>query len=160
MGLVTWIAIHVYHIGDLLHYMDDSFSFDTNPMLKCYEPYDTYYPSKQCRLLMLWDDIGLPHEKRTQVFGCDLNIISFHVNPSAMSFTMPANSKLDLILAIRTFADSSASRRHPLVEWQRLLGWINWGLNVFPLLHPALKSSYMKIRGKTNAHTSLYLNHD
>src|SRR5882724_12582110 len=112
MGLVTWIAIHVYHIGDLLHYMDDSFSFDTNPMLKCYEPYDTYYPSKQCRLLMLWDDIGLPHEKQKQVFGCNFDIIGFHVNPLATSFTMPSNLKSELISAVRAFADSSMTHCH------------------------------------------------
>jgi len=34
---------------------------------------------------------------------------------------------------------------------------VNWGLNVFPLLGPALQSSYMKIWGKTNAHASLCL---
>jgi len=84
---------------------------------------------------MLWDDIGLPHEKQKQVFGHNLDIIGFHVKkPHAMSFTMPSNSKSDLILAIRTFADSSTVCHHPLVEWQHLLGWINWGLNIFPLL--------------------------
>jgi len=43
MGLVTWIGIHVYLIKDLLHYMDDCVSFDTNPMLEYYIPYDAYY---------------------------------------------------------------------------------------------------------------------
>ena len=109
---------------------------------------------------MLWDDIGLPHEKQKQVFGCNFDIIGFHVNPLATSFTMPSNLKSELISAVRAFADSSMTHHHPLVEWQRLLGWVNWGLNVFPLLRPALQSSYMKIRGKTNAHASLYLNCD
>src|SRR5882724_2050392 len=42
MGLVTWIGIHVYSIKDLLHYMDDSFSYDTNLSLEYYRPYNTY----------------------------------------------------------------------------------------------------------------------
>src|SRR5882724_2900575 len=160
MGLVMWIGIHVYSIKDLLHYMDDSFSYDTNPSLEYYGPYNAYYPSKQCRLLILWDDISLPHKKRKQVFGQNLNIIGFHVNLRVMSFMMPSESKKDLISAVRSFADSSTTHRHPLVEWQRMLGWINWGFKHLPLIQPALQSSYMKIRGKTNAHTSLYLIRD
>jgi len=49
---------------------------------------------------------------------------------------MPAESKNELIHAIFEFIDTSSSRRRPLVEWERLLGWINWGLNTFPLLKP------------------------
>src|SRR5882724_7542868 len=158
MGLVAWIVIHVYSIEDLLHYMDDAFTYDTDPTLQYYHPHDTHYPSKQCRLLTLWDDIGLPHEQRKQVFGQCIDIIGFFINPVEMSFTMPSDSKEALIMAIRVFIDTSALRRRPLVEWQHLLGWINWGLNTFPLLKPGLQSSYEKIRGKSNAHASIYLN--
>jgi len=38
------------------------------------------------------------------------------------------------------------------------LGWINWGINTFPLLKPGLHSSYVKIQGKSNAHASIFLN--
>jgi len=62
MGLVAWIGIYIYMIEDLLHYMDDAFSYDSDLTLQYYGPHDLYYPSKQCRLLTLWDDIGLPHE--------------------------------------------------------------------------------------------------
>ena len=47
MGLVTWISIHIYSIKDLLHYMDDCFSYDTNLTLEYYRPHNTYYPLKQ-----------------------------------------------------------------------------------------------------------------
>ena len=62
MGLVVWIRIYVYMIEDLLHYMDDSFTYDSDLTLRYYGPHNSYYPSKQCHLLTLWDDIGLPHE--------------------------------------------------------------------------------------------------
>jgi len=84
MGLVAWIGIYVYMIEDLLHYMDDAFTYDANPVLEHYAPHNTHYPSKQCRLLTLWDDIGLPHERQKQVFSQCLDIIGFFVNPLDM----------------------------------------------------------------------------
>src|SRR5882724_4074751 len=158
MGLVSWIGIYIYMIEVLLHYMDNVFTYVTNPVLQYYPPYNTYYPSKQCCLLTLWDNIGLPHEQCKQIFDQCINIISFFVNPVDMSFSMPPNLKDAPIIAIRIFIDTTESCRRPLVEWQCLLGWINWGLNTFPLLKPGLQSSYVKISGKSNAHASIYLN--
>jgi len=77
-----------------------------------------------------------------------------------MTITMPETSKLDLLNVIKTFIDTRLSCWRPLVEWQCLLGWINWALNVFPLLKPALQSSYDKILGKAHPHTPVYLNWD
>ena len=158
MGLISWISIYVYMIEDLLHYMDNAFLYDMDPVLKIYPPHHTHYPSKQCRLLTLWDDIGLPHEQCKQVFGWCIEIISFFVNPVQMSFTMSLELKEALIIGIRLFINTTSACRRPLVEWQHLLGWINWGLNTFPLLKPGLQSSYEKIRGKLHVHASIYLN--
>ena len=60
--------------------------------------------------------------------------------------TMPADTLNELILAIQEFV--SANHKFTLCEWQRLAGWINWSLNVFPLLWPALNNLYAKITGK------------
>ena len=38
--------------------------------------------------------------------------------------------------------------RRKVKEWQQLAGWVNWALNVYPLLRPALNNLYSKIRGK------------
>ncbi|KAF8573783.1 hypothetical protein K439DRAFT_1374373, partial [Ramaria rubella] len=160
MGLVFWIAIHVKKIEDLLHYMDDAWSYDMEPKLYHYAPYDTYYPSKQVKLLMLWDEIRLPHKKAQQVFRPTLRIIGFNIDPAAMTLIMPPKSKTELIAAIRSFIAPSRSRRHPLVQWQRLIGWINWSLNSFPLLRPVLQSVYAKIAGKSIPRASVYLNQD
>ena len=71
---------------------------------------------------------------------------------------MPQELKDDIIIAILKFIDTTSSHCHPLVEWQWLLGWINWGLNTFLLLKLGLQSSYSKIQGKSNAHALIYLN--
>lgn len=74
-----------------------------------------------------------------------------------MSVTMPPESSSDLVEHIRSFL-SAPRRQQPLREWQRLLGWINWGLNVHPLLKPGLQSAYRKIAGKTLSRAPIYLN--
>jgi hypothetical protein len=127
-------------------------------VLQYYAPYDTFYPSKQVCLLALWDEISLLHEKRKQEFGPALVIIGLSADPHNMSIMMPTPTKAELVSAIRKFVDTSSSRWHALVEWQRLLGWINWAINTFPLIHPAIQSSYAKIAGKSQAHATIYLN--
>ena len=43
-------------------------------------------------------------------------------------------------------------------SWLCILGHANWALNVFPLLKPALNSSYNKIAGHTYMNAPVYLN--
>jgi len=75
-----------------------------------------------------------------------------------MTIKMSDKSRSDLTSAIRAFIDSSSSRRRPVIEWQRILGWINWGLNAYPLLRPALQPAYAKISGKQISRAQVYLN--
>jgi len=124
-----------------------------------YEPYDTYYPRKQVTLLRLYNYLGLPHVKKKLVFGHALNIIGLYVDLSSMTITMPSDACDKLVSAIHAFIDMASSRCHPLVKWQRMLGWINWSLNAFPLCCPALQSAYAKIAGKQVARAKIYLNH-
>ena len=42
--------------------------------------------------------------------------------------------------------------------WLRTLGYANWALNAFPILKPALNSSYDKITGKVALSQSVYIN--
>ncbi|KAF8574788.1 hypothetical protein K439DRAFT_1261382, partial [Ramaria rubella] len=156
--LVIWITIHVIHVADLLHYMEDTWSYEMNETLMLYEPYESYYPLKQIQLLRLWDILGLPHSKDKQVFRNSLEIVGLHVDPRAMKITMVPNCKLELCSAIRSFIDTTTGCRRPLVEWQCLLGWINWALNVYLLLNPGLQSSYANISGKTQLHAPIFLN--
>jgi len=63
-GLVMWIAIYVYLCADVMHYMDNAWSYEMDLTLIFYEPYSSYYPKKQVILLRLYDELGLPHTKR------------------------------------------------------------------------------------------------
>ncbi|KIJ43077.1 hypothetical protein M422DRAFT_170302 [Sphaerobolus stellatus SS14] len=158
MSLVIWIAINIKNIDDMLHYMDNTFNYKMNPELEYYRPYNRSYPKKQVALLRLWDEIGLPHSVKKQEFGSSLVIIGFHVDPVCMSLSIPYSARMEMVTAIRQFLDTTHSRRHPLKQWQQLLRWGNWALNVFPLLRPALQLSYLKIAGKTWPNAGIVLN--
>ncbi|PBK95297.1 hypothetical protein ARMGADRAFT_926464 [Armillaria gallica] len=154
-GLITWIAINVEDIADLGCYVDDDFSFDEWRDLDFYKPYDSFYPSKQAKLLRLWDHLGVPHSKPKQLFGLQMVIIGFDVDLNAMTATMPSDSKAELVLALRHFASSN---HRNLQEYQQIAGWTNWSFNVFPLLKPGLCNMYAKMQGKTNPFAGIALN--
>ena len=140
-------------------YIDDTFSYEYDPVLDFYQPYNRCLPKKQAALLRIWDKIGLPHEDHKQVFGRMLEIIGFEVDLDAMSITLTTTRRTELVRAIREFIDP-ARRQIPLREWLRLLGYINWSLNVFPMLKPALNSSWDKVWGKTQMSASIWINRD
>jgi hypothetical protein len=143
-SLVLWIAIVILHIHDLFAYVDDAFSWEFASNVTFYPPYKKFLPTKQAKLLTLFDEVGVPHNERKQVSGSPLQIIGFDVDPNAMSITMPLDARNELITAIRTFANPR--QRRSLRDFQRLAGWVNWALNVYPLLRPGLSSIYEKMR--------------
>src|SRR5882724_1505442 len=157
-GLIICAAIHISQIEDLMYYMDDAWSYDTNPILTYYVPYDCFYPAKQVTLLHLYNDLGLPHIKSKQLFSPTLEIIGLYIDPQVMTISISEESCDRLIAAIHAFIDTSKSRKRLLIEWQCILSWINWGLNMFPLLCPALQSLYMKIARKHVTWGMIYLN--
>jgi hypothetical protein len=159
LGVVTWVAIHIYRIVALLAYVDDTFSFDFDDQLYLYEgpDYSKLVPRKQRQLLRLWDLIGIKHEEKKQEYGRQLTIIGFIVDLDTMTITMSSDKREDLISALHSFT-TPPRQLHPLRTWLRLLGWANWALNVFPLLRPALNSSWEKTRGKTQMNLGVWLN--
>jgi hypothetical protein len=74
-------------LKDLLGYIDHNCSFKEGKVL-WYEPYCCYSPAKQTKLLHLWDEIGLPHEKQKQKYGPTLHIIGFTVDLNGMHVSM------------------------------------------------------------------------
>jgi hypothetical protein len=155
-SLVLWIAIHVKHILDLFAYVDDAFSWEFADHITFYPPYQKFLPTKQAQLLSLFDDLGVPHEERKQVFGSPLQIIGFEVDPNSMTITMPIAARDELVSAIRAFANPR--QRRSLKDFQRLAGWVNWALNVYPLLRPGLSSIYEKMRRGTFPYQKLSVN--
>ena len=159
MGLVLWIAIFVILIADLFGYIDDNLFFDEEGNVLWYQPYQCYYPAKQTKLLKLWDEINLPHEKSKQEYGPVLRIIGFMVDPNLMRVSMDEEDRARLLEHISEFAATApGGTRRTLREFQQLAGWINWSFNVFPLLKPALSNIYAKIGGKTETHAKIFVN--
>ncbi|KAJ8593276.1 hypothetical protein M405DRAFT_685409, partial [Rhizopogon salebrosus TDB-379] len=156
MSLVAWIALRRKLIDDLKTYMDDSFSFELADNLLLYEPYQALFPAKQTRLLQLWDEICLPHDRAKQEFGSPLTVIGFDVDPNRMLATLPPHKKAALVAELRRFGVSH--RRWSLREWQRLAGWCEWSFNVFPLLKPGLSNVYAKISGKQQPRALVHVN--
>lgn len=154
-GLVMWIAINIEHILELFAYVDDAFGWDFEGNLLWYEPYSTSFPEKQTRLLRLWDRLGIPHSRAKQVYGAQLTIIGFEVDANAMTITMPADSRRDLITAIRRF--SGVGQRRPLREFMRLAGSMNWALNTDPLLRPGLSAMYAKMAEKAHSQQPVWV---
>ncbi|KAL1761846.1 hypothetical protein FB107DRAFT_200060, partial [Schizophyllum commune] len=152
-SLVIWIAIYVKLLADLLEYVDDVFSWEFAGAWDYYEPYQDYFPSKQVAFLCLLDELGIPHERPKQLYGEQLEIIGFVVDPNAMTITMSASSKSELIAALRGFA--LPHTRRSLREFQQVGGWCNWSFNVHPLLRPGLCTLYHKMRGKTQSNATI-----
>jgi hypothetical protein len=126
---------------------------------RLYLPYAQAYPEKQTRWLELWDDLNIAHKKKKQEFGIVLTIIGFEVDPKQMSITMPKRSLDDLIAFLEDFLSTSLHGcRHELKQLQHLTGWVNWSLNVVPLMKPGLSNCYSKIARKVNPKAQVYVN--
>jgi hypothetical protein len=123
MGLVLWIAIFIKLIIDLFGYIDDNFRFDEEGNVMWYEPYQCYYPLKQTKLLLLWDEIGLPHEKSKQEYSPILRIIGFMINPEIMRVSMDEEDRTRLIHQVSEFiATAPGGMMCTLREFQQLAG--------------------------------------
>ncbi|TFY53164.1 hypothetical protein EVG20_g10240 [Dentipellis fragilis] len=152
--LVLWIAVNIRKIKDLLGYSDDTFSWEYRGNSVWYAPYATHLPRKQRDLLRLWDELGIPHRAEKQISGSPIPIIGFEVDANTMSVTLSDERRDKLVSAIRDFAGLSMKKcvRRPLHQFQSLAGWIQWALNVYPLLRPGLSMMYHKMCGKQQRH--------
>jgi hypothetical protein len=114
------------------------------------------FPTNMVALLLLWDELGIPHEEWKQVFRSPLPIIGFDMDPNLMKISLKEESKRALVQELRDFV--KYKRCHSLQEFEHIVGSLNWALNVCPLLHPGLSAVYTKIQGKTNPKGLLWLN--
>ena len=144
-ALISWIAKHCCGIDDLA-YVDDSFGLEEEGKEMEYTPYGTSFPMQQAQLLQLWDQLGVPHKQRKQIFGNPLTILGIEVDVNNLTFTLSDEAKERLVRELQE--SSQKGTRKKVKEWQRVAGWLNWVLNVHPLLRPALNNLYAKIRGK------------
>ena len=91
-----------------------------------------------------------------QISGASIPIISFEVNPNALTITMVDSKKAELIAAFTAFTVQGTWKT--LWEFKKLKYWVNWTLNVFPHLWPALCQLYHKIIGKTWLNAPIWVN--
>ncbi|KAG2340133.1 hypothetical protein BDR05DRAFT_977435 [Suillus weaverae] len=155
MSLVIWIAVFIRLIQAFI-YVDDSFSFAKLRDMSYYVKYRKMLPSEMVTLLLLWDELGIPHEERKQIFGSPLPIIGFDVDPNLMKISLKDDSKAALIRELQEFARYKSKRS--LRDFEHITGSLNWALNVCPLLRPGLSAVYAKIKGKSNSKGMLWLN--
>ncbi|KIK32616.1 hypothetical protein CY34DRAFT_37928, partial [Suillus luteus UH-Slu-Lm8-n1] len=137
-------------------YVDDSFSYAEGHDRAFYAKYQKFLPRNMVKLLCLWDELGIPHEERKQLFGSSLPVIGFDVDPQLMRISLRNEAKSDLISELQIFARHQ--HRRTLRECEHIAGSLNWALNVAPMLRPGLAALYKKMKGKTQTKALVWLN--
>ena len=77
--------------------MTHSLSMKRATSFGMYEPYQCHYLVKQAKLLTLWDEISLPHEKGNQEYGRQLRITGFLIDLNEMCISMDDEDKNKLL---------------------------------------------------------------
>jgi hypothetical protein len=155
-SLVTWIAQNKCHVPFITTYLDDSAGCAWKDDVTFYAPYGKHMPTPQVRLLTLWDELGIPHDERKQINGSAIPVIGIQVDPSKMMYTLPDESRLKLVEELEDWSTRKGKRN--VKCWQHLAGWVNWCLNVYPHLRPALCNIYNKLRVHTDQNASIWVN--
>jgi hypothetical protein len=91
--------------------------------------------------------LGIPHKEKKQLSGRVLTIIGIEVDANLLTLTLPSENKSELLAHLKDFARTPEGNgvKYALKDFQRLAGWFNWALNVYPLLKPALSNVYAKM---------------
>ncbi|KAF9439860.1 hypothetical protein P691DRAFT_689443 [Macrolepiota fuliginosa MF-IS2] len=151
MSLVLWITKTWKDVNELNAFVDDNYGIVHEGEGHNYFGYSEprWMPVEQFWTLLLWDKLSIPHKAKKQSHGQGIIILGIEVNANKLTLTLTPDRITALIVQLNCFiipADGKASR-FCLHEWNQLAGWINWSLNVFPLLWPCLSNVYSKIAG-------------
>lgn len=136
--------------------MDDSFGCSLEDNRKFYAPYNKSFPRPQTLLLELWDELGIPHKLKKQVFGPTIPVIGINVDACELKFTMTEESRKKLCDELEVWCGKK--RKERLKRWYQMGGWFNWALNAHPLLRPALNNFYPKLRGRKDSGNQIWVN--
>ena len=112
MGAILWIMSFRLGIGDIFAYVDDCFSWEFADRTLFYPPYNLHLPTKQVRLLQLWDELGIPHDLPKQEHGERLTIIGLDMDTRNITISMPLQARSDLLAALWDF--THVGQRQPL----------------------------------------------
>ena len=155
-SLVAWIATEVKQIRYLSDYVDDSSGCDLRKDYVLYEPYGKEFPKDQVILMTLWDELGIPHKPHKQLHGQSLPIIGITVDASALTLSLSPEARETLIMELQWWCKSG--RKERLRRWYQMGGWMNWALNVYPRIRPALNNFYPKLRGRRDSTSLIWVN--
>lgn len=143
-SLILWIACFEMGVDEFNSYMDDRWGLILESDIVKFK--DRRIPLNQAKFLELFDHLCIPWNWEKQIWGSQIEVIGHWIDCNAMSISLSDKKRLALGKAL---SDFSIHRSQPLVQWARLTGWANWGLNIFPLGRWALQSSWEKMAGKT-----------
>jgi hypothetical protein len=155
-SLVAWIVKEIKKIRYLMNYVDDLSGCGKENDYLTYEPYGISMPRDQVTLLLLWDELGIPHKPHKQVNGSPLTIIGISVDPNKLSLTLPDEAKGLLTKELQWWC--KPGRKEKLCRWYQMGGWMNWALNVYPRLKPALNNFYPKLKGRRDSTSLICVN--
>lgn len=153
ISCVNWIATEKKDVSGLLGYVDDNFGWEFEGRKKYYKPYDKYLPTKQARLLGLWDELGILHDEDKQLSGPSLPILGYHVNPNAMTVKVPDEKKAKVVELLRSHAH--AGKHYTLNELQSIAGSVNSALSLYPRLRPGLRVLFDEMAAQEGGTTKL-----
>jgi hypothetical protein len=125
-SLVAWITKNVKGIDYIIDCVDDSSGCNLLGDTQFYELYGKFLPMNQTRLLLLWDEIGVPHKPHKQVFGSPLTIIGIDVDANHMTLTLPQEAQQCLLDELHFWVakpSKVSSGSFKLKHWQRMAGW-------------------------------------
>ena len=111
------------------------------------EPYHWYFPTNQTKLLLLWDELSIPHAEKKQIYGPVVPFVGLDIDPNLMTVSISDERRAELIEKVLAFA--KPGKRHSLRDFQSLASHLNWSFAVFPLLRPSLSAIYSKMSGKS-----------
>jgi hypothetical protein len=153
MSLILWIAQYKRKVPNPNSFVGDTFAIQIGTKTVYHAFFDKRIPIDQARMLTLWDKLGIPYKLPKQQHGMTLTILDIEVNAMTLSFTLPKEKREELVSEMERFIfwQGGKSNHFSLREMQMLAGWVNWSLNVYPLLQPALCNVYARVRNKVGA---------
>ena len=154
---VNWIASEKKGV-DLLGYVDDNFGWEFEGRKEYYKPYNKKMPTKQVRLLKLWDELGIPHDEEKQLSGSPLRILGYDVDPNKMTVKVPDEKKEKVVHLLRSHAQEG--KPYTLRELQSAAGSVNSALSLYPRIRPGLRVLFDEMAKQEPGATKLKVTKD
>lgn len=122
-SLILWIAA-----TELNSFMDNTWGLGLKHDIVKFK--NKYVPLNQTQFLTLFDFLNIPWNWEKQLWGSKIEIIGHWIDCESMTISLSDDKRVTLANELLEFANRHSQL---LVQWARMTGWANWGLNIFPL---------------------------